>query len=71
MSDLFGNHIVGFPTRRLKRWLCCHVDKLSMRALNRYEFQFWDRVEGGLGLSEIMHNHALKHNLFSFPSNPS
>ena len=21
MSDLFGNHIVGFPTRRLKSWL--------------------------------------------------
>ena len=20
MSDLFGNHIVGFPTRRLKLW---------------------------------------------------
>ena len=20
MSDLFGNHIVGFPTRRLKCW---------------------------------------------------
>ena len=32
MSDLFGNHIVGFPTRRLKckqycvRDECCNVD---------------------------------------------
>ena len=26
MSDLFGNHIVGFPTRRLK-YSCCHFPR--------------------------------------------
>ena len=37
MSDLFGNHIVGFPTRRLKSLLLDMFEYHQCRLLNQNE----------------------------------
>ena len=42
MSDLLGNHIVGFPMRRLIYWLCISGSKLDATISSSQKSQFQD-----------------------------
>ena len=60
MSDLFGNHIVGFPTRRLIRGCSYDYDGLNMSHHVR-KLVFWVSEQVPHNLIKINSGFKIKH----------